>query len=180
MNTTKYNDTLLPFLALMRKELHANAHKGDREGWLRMGRSECIQEVHYHLEKLALAAVMDGPLEAIREHAADVANCAMMVVDVCGVLPTEPDGKEFDVRRIMLDVVPGDGSGHEVYAKNIGDVEKAMTEDWERIDALETKLAEARAQLASTRKAFVTAVGDKSPFAKMALAEIDEVLANAS
>lgn len=175
MNTTKYNDTLLPFLALMRKELHANTDKGDREAWLGMSSATAMTEVRHHARKLE-DAVGRADAAGIAEHCADVANCAMMLADICTVLPAEPDGKEFDVRRIMLDVVPGDGSGHEVYAKNVADVEKAMTADWERIDALETLLAQARQTLVSTRKAFVTAVGDKSPFAKMALADIDEVL----
>jgi hypothetical protein len=37
-------------------------------------------------------------------------------------------GSEVDVRRILLDIVPGDGSGLEVYARNIKDVEDKLTE----------------------------------------------------
>lgn len=47
-------------------------------------------------------------------------------------------GADTDVRKILLDVVPGlDGMGHEVYAKSVGDVENALTkmaqelEEWE-------------------------------------------------
>lgn len=39
----------------------------------------------------------------------------------------------LDVRRILLDVVPGDGDGLEVYAESVADVESRMTELWERI-----------------------------------------------
>lgn len=82
----KYDDTLLPFLAMMRKELHANSDKGDREGWLKMGREAAMAEVNWHAKKLSCA--MDAAdLERITEHAADVANCAMMVADVCHGLP---------------------------------------------------------------------------------------------
>lgn len=81
----KYDDTLLPFLALMRKELHANSHKGDRNGWLGMSSGTAIGEVSHHGRKLA-AAVARSDIDAIKEHAADVANCAMMLLDVYGGL----------------------------------------------------------------------------------------------
>jgi Lar family restriction alleviation protein len=81
----KYDDTLLPFVALMRRELHANAGKGDRPGWLTMDRKTAILEVHHHIAKLQ-KATLNNDAEGIREFAADVANMAMMVVDVCGVL----------------------------------------------------------------------------------------------
>lgn len=81
----KYDDTLLPFLALMRKELHANSDKGDREGWLGMSAESALCEIDHHSAKLK-HAVHSANAELIREHAADVANCAMMVVDVCGDL----------------------------------------------------------------------------------------------
>jgi hypothetical protein len=81
----KYDDTLLPFLALMRRELHANSGKGDRPGWLAMDRKTALLEVHHHLAKLQKAVLSDdGP--GVQEFAADVANMAMMVLDVCGGL----------------------------------------------------------------------------------------------
>lgn len=82
----KYDDTLLPFLALMRRELHANSHKGDREGWLTMDPLQATSEIYHHAEKLAEAvAARDYP--QITEYTADVANCAMMLLDVCNGLP---------------------------------------------------------------------------------------------
>lgn len=81
----KYDDVLVPFVSLMRKELHANAGKGDRPGWLRMDANTALLEVYYHLSKLQKAVKHnDGP--AIMEYSADVANMAMMVLDVCGGL----------------------------------------------------------------------------------------------
>lgn len=81
----KYDDTLLPFLELMRKELHANSGKGDRDGWLKMSIKEAINEVSHHGHKLEMAvSARDYP--QIAEHCADVANCAMMLADVCGLL----------------------------------------------------------------------------------------------
>lgn len=81
----KYDDTLLPFLALMRKELADNCHKGDREGWLRMSTESALCEIEHHLSKLRHAVhSADGQL--VREHAADVANCAMMLADIAGAL----------------------------------------------------------------------------------------------
>lgn len=84
----KYDETLLPFLALMRNELHANSHKGDREGWLRMTLEQALDEIQRHADKL-FVPVMNHDREAIREHAADVANCAMMLADIAGVLSRE-------------------------------------------------------------------------------------------
>lgn len=81
----KYDDTLLPFLALMRKELHANSHKGDRDGWLGMTSGAALSEIDHHRKKL-VCAVACSNADAIKEYAADVANCAMMLADVCGVL----------------------------------------------------------------------------------------------
>lgn len=42
---------------------------------------------------------------------------------------------EFDVRRIMVDVVPGDGSGQEVYAKSVAEVEELLTKFRDEADA---------------------------------------------
>lgn len=81
----KYDDVLLPFLGLMRAELHANAHKGDRPGWLQMDRKTAILEVFYHMGKLH-QAVHRNEVSAIKEYAADVANMCMMLLDVCACL----------------------------------------------------------------------------------------------
>lgn len=81
----KYDDVLLPFLSLMRAELHANAHKGDRPGWLQMDRKTAILEVFYHMGKLH-QAVHRSDSAAIKEYAADVANMCMMLLDVCDCL----------------------------------------------------------------------------------------------
>ena len=81
----KYDDVLLPFARLMARELHANAGKGDRPGWLRMSATEGVLEIYYHTAKLQ-KAVKDGEGDRISEYAADVANMAMMLLDVCGGL----------------------------------------------------------------------------------------------
>jgi hypothetical protein len=81
----KYDDVLIPFLSLMRKELHANCGKGDRPGWLAMDANTALLEVYHHLAKLQKAVRNnDGP--RITEYSADVANMAMMVLDICGGL----------------------------------------------------------------------------------------------
>jgi hypothetical protein len=81
----KYDEVLRPFVALMEKELHANAGKGDRPGWLAMSRETVMLEIYYHTAKLA-KAVRDNHIPNVCEYAADVANMAMMAVDVCGAL----------------------------------------------------------------------------------------------
>ncbi len=79
----KYDDTLLPFLTLMRQELHANASKGDRPGWLKLSANQALLEIYWHAAKLS-AAVKNNDGPAIIEHSADVANTAMMTLDICG------------------------------------------------------------------------------------------------
>ncbi|MFG8480074.1 hypothetical protein ACEOUU_12470 [Pseudomonas aeruginosa] len=88
----KYDEVLLPFLKSMEHEMHANAGKGDRPGWLQMDRRTALLEIYYHLAKLQKATKDNDPA-GIVEYAADVANMSMMLVDVCGLLATAP-GKE--------------------------------------------------------------------------------------
>lgn len=83
--TEKYDDVLVPFLALMRKELHANSGKGDRPGWLAMSSDTALLEIIYHFGKLQ-ASVKRGDEDGIREYAADVANMCMMLVDICACI----------------------------------------------------------------------------------------------
>ena len=91
----KYDDVLLPFLSLMRRELHANSGKGDRQGWLSMDANTALLEVYYHLSKLQ-KAVRDNEGLGIQEYAADVANMAMMVLDVCGGIPAPEAPAQLD------------------------------------------------------------------------------------
>lgn len=89
-----YDDVLLPFLALMRKELHANSGKGGQAGWLKMDVPTALLEIFYHMGKLQKAA-KDADYDGIREYSADVANMTMMLADICGVLPSpEQPAKE--------------------------------------------------------------------------------------
>lgn len=78
------------FVRAMADELRANAHKGDRAGWLTMSSREAVSEVLYHAAKLSYACRQhlqeEGELTKVREFAADVANCAMMVADIHGGL----------------------------------------------------------------------------------------------
>lgn len=84
----KYDNVLKPFVALMEAELHANSRKGDRPGWLAVTPEVLLLEIYWHTAKLS-AAVKNDDEALIREHAADVANMAMMVLDVCvGLVPT--------------------------------------------------------------------------------------------
>lgn len=81
----KYGTVLTPFVSVMEAELHANAGKGDRPGWLSMSRDQALLEIYWHTAKLS-AAVKNSDAALIREHSADVANMAMMLLDVCGGL----------------------------------------------------------------------------------------------
>ncbi len=79
--TGKYGEVLSPFLEMMNTELHANAGKGDRPGWLSMTPETAMLEIYYHAAKLQ-KAVKNGDIEGIREHSADVANMSMMMADI--------------------------------------------------------------------------------------------------
>lgn len=78
----KYTPFLGPFVRLMDAELHANAGKGDRQGWLSMSSDQAMLEIYYHAAKLQ-KAVRDGDGALIQEHSADVANMSMMLLDLC-------------------------------------------------------------------------------------------------
>lgn len=97
----KYDDVLLPFIGLMRHELHANSHKGDRRAWLCMGHNQSILEAYHHVAKLA-NAVRDGNLAGIREHTADVANIAMMIADIHGAWNCESEQAEHEAQALGL------------------------------------------------------------------------------
>lgn len=84
----KYDDVLIPFMAAMRKELHANSAKGDRPGWLKIDANTALLEVYWHVAKLSTAVKNDNIL-MIQEYSADVANIAMMVLDICGGLASD-------------------------------------------------------------------------------------------
>lgn len=81
----KYGYVLTPFFTMMEKELHANADKGDRPGWLSMTPEIAMLEIYYHVAKLQ-KAVKSGDSEGVKEYSADVANMAMMMADLYGVL----------------------------------------------------------------------------------------------
>ena len=49
-----------------------------------------LLEIYWHTAKLS-AAVKNDDAALIREHSADVANMAMMLLDVCGGLVTPND-----------------------------------------------------------------------------------------
>jgi hypothetical protein len=88
----KYGNVLGPFLELMESELHANSSKGDRHGWLSMTPEVGLLEIYWHTAKLS-AAVKNNDGALIREHSADVANMAMMLLDVCGGLDVKQSPK---------------------------------------------------------------------------------------
>ena len=94
----KYGDTLRPFVELMRKELEANNHKGDRNGWLQMDQQKAVAEIDHHVGKLH-GALGHLDVEAVQEHAADIANCCMMFLDVVGLLDISASAEPISVHQ---------------------------------------------------------------------------------
>lgn len=78
------------FARLMEQELLANDHKG---GWQndnpRALAARVVEEAHELLDACSIRGV-EKRRERVAEEAADVANMAMMVADVCGCLSHEP------------------------------------------------------------------------------------------
>ncbi len=69
---------------------------------------------------------------------------------------------ECDVRNILLKVVPGmDGCGHEVYAKNVAEVEQLLSEMGERLETLALGLQSAPSATAAHRANAGTQSGEK-------------------
>lgn len=102
-----YGDTLRPFLALMVRELKANSHKGDRDGWLGMTAATAFNEITHHHDKLGEAlSAMDYP--QISEYAADVANCCMMLLDVMGLLSVSAEPSALYTRPAEQPVLASD------------------------------------------------------------------------
>jgi hypothetical protein len=75
----------------MYAELAANSHKGDQAAWRTMSLREAWQEISWHSAKLAMA-IKEGNEPLIRELSADVANGAMMLVDI---LNNPPGGRVY-------------------------------------------------------------------------------------
>ncbi|HHQ4199663.1 TPA: hypothetical protein ACSQFS_003170 [Pseudomonas aeruginosa] len=102
-------------------------------------RIERLQAFREQLDPLNLAphaeAFNEAPDEALRPEQA------------------EAERPEVDVTRILLDIVPGDGDGHEVYAKSVADVEAKLAADGDRIEDLELKLHAAQARVAELESA---------------------------
>lgn len=80
-----YDDILPEFQKYMRKELESNYLKGDRNGvsgWLEVKDNKFwISELYYHVGKLQ-SAIMNNDIKRIEENCADIANLAMMTLDV--------------------------------------------------------------------------------------------------
>ena len=68
------------FADLMREELWRNRANGDRPGWLSMSPKQLFFEVSWHTGKLVVP-LKEFDVAALREHAADIGNAAMFVLD---------------------------------------------------------------------------------------------------
>jgi hypothetical protein len=80
-----YQKILPVFMQYMYQELEENYQKGDRtgsNGWLEVKENKYwISELYYHVGKLQ-SALMNDDVDRIKENCADIANLAMMLLDV--------------------------------------------------------------------------------------------------
>lgn len=83
---------VLAFAIRMEAKLEKNRHKGDREGWIKDDPEDLISRLKQELvdleteveHRIEPGVVGVGSVESIAGEAADVANFAMMIADVCG------------------------------------------------------------------------------------------------
>lgn len=94
------------FAEAIKAEMRVNHHKGMRDAWLKRTIDEALLEVHQHVAKLHVAVIHPDDIyecgcdlyeadhdperctgsDMRLEHAADVAACCMMLVDLLGLL----------------------------------------------------------------------------------------------
>lgn len=85
-------------------ELQANAWKGDH--WRDQPVDELVFEVLYHATKLAIAVRLGDCPGGVKEYAADIANCAAMVLDNLDLLDDKVV-QTRDVAQVEYDGVGG-------------------------------------------------------------------------
>lgn len=85
------------FAQSMREELEANKPKGN---WLDADVDAVVQDLVYHVAKLVIAVQKDDEA-AIHEYAADVANEAMIVADIKGVINIYPSPKPILLNEVL-------------------------------------------------------------------------------
>lgn len=132
----KYDDVLRPFMAMMEAELHANCGKGDRPGWLQMTPQTALLEIYYHVSKLQKAVKNNGH-DAIREYSADVANMAMMLLDVCVGIQPLATPSPAQAEPTWSDFRNGDKTAPTPAYAPTGAAEGAEPTDAERLDFLD-------------------------------------------
>lgn len=93
-----------------------------------------LDMTHNQHARAALRAYADACASTHPELSADlIARYALAPIEQPAAAPIPED---CDVRNILLDVVPGeDGEGQEVYARNVADVERLLSEMGEKLDA---------------------------------------------
>lgn len=77
---------VLRFAHEMEGKLAKNRHKGDREGWRKDDALALLKRLEDEVRELRDAVELRDTSERITGEAADVANFAMMIADVCGGL----------------------------------------------------------------------------------------------
>lgn len=77
------------YAEMMKHELDENWPKGDREVWATHSKDDGLAEVQYHVDKLVNAVALDEK-ERVKEYAVDVANCAMIFLDMMGMIEPAP------------------------------------------------------------------------------------------
>ena len=84
---------VLAFAEAMEEKLAANRHKGDREGWLKDSPEALFARLEEETRELLCVLESSYILSKTKvlHEAADVANFAMMIADVCGGLDVRPE-----------------------------------------------------------------------------------------
>jgi hypothetical protein len=102
--------------------------------------AEAQSEPVYQRRKSGLLAWHDCSYEEYSEVKARIgwnARELFVVPHSAGMVWGETIPDDCDVRKILLSVEPGDGDGHEVYARNVAEIEELLSSMGERLEDLQ-------------------------------------------
>jgi len=93
------NNAANAYLMEMRRELQANAWKGE---WITLDMATLLQELYYHVSKLHVEIRKRRDVDKVRELTADIGNIAMFIADTAGALPRIAKCVSCGVQRAIV------------------------------------------------------------------------------
>jgi hypothetical protein len=104
-----------------------------------------------HLRELVIAWWDKRAAPVVERQCSEVDPQCSEQLRIQALAPELAELQALSVTNIMLDVVPGDGDGHEVYAKSVSDVEDALTKLYDESEELQATIARLTADVETMR-----------------------------